>query len=287
MLFSRKIALFVTTALMVSAVSACSSNVTPVAVSLNGETSFADSNLVTRISENVTQSKQEASHFYIDAGNGLKTGASFSVTLKFLNGGGFQTKASADGTTSKIWSDVAKLKVALIQSASSPTDLTGAKSIGPSNTTTLSLAKTIAGVSGTTTVTFTNVPENSSLATNSYWIAAAALGAGDVNITNTNGITLGSEKYYVSNGGGTVTLLNTSGNVFYDTIGSAAMTCPAGSLKVGKVVDANGSTNYFVSNKVAPLTIPLQLKEATGATVDSLVTVTDGGDIVDTHIGAN
>jgi hypothetical protein len=286
MLFSRKIALFAVTALMASAVGACSSSVTPVAVSLNGETSFADSNLVTRISENVTQSKQDASHFYIDAGNGLKTGASFSVTLKFSNGGGFQTKASADGTASKIYSDMTQLKVALIQSAASPTDLTGVMNIGPSSTTTLTLAKSVGASGGTATVTFTNVPENTTLLTDNYWIAAAALDSGNVNITNSNGVSLGGEKYYVSNGGGGVTLLNTSGLLFYDAGGAAAMTCPAGSLKVGKQVTA-GSTNYYVSNKVAPLTIPLQLKEATGATVDSLVTVTNGADRVSTIIGAS
>lgn len=262
MLFNRKTALFVSSAILISAFGACSSGVTPVPVAVNGDVSFTNSNLVTRISENVTQSKQDPSHFYIDAGNGLKTGASFSVKLNFANGGAFKTKASANGTTTAIFSDMTHLRVALIASATSPTSLTGAVTVGAA--TSNLLAKTVASSGGTATVTFTNVPGAVTTGTK-YWVAAAAEASG-TNITNVTGATLTDAtygKFYVTNGGG-----------------NAA----SGAVTVTQTV--TGAAYSYAVDSTTALTMALNLRDATGATVDSTVTVTNGADRL-TTIGAS
>ncbi|MFN4152788.1 MAG: hypothetical protein ACK4IX_17730, partial [Candidatus Sericytochromatia bacterium] len=93
MLFNKKAALSLSSLILFSLVSACSSNIAPNAVALNGDASFANSNLVNRISETVTQSKQDPSHFFIDAGKGQKTGVSISMKLNLGTGGDFKVKA--------------------------------------------------------------------------------------------------------------------------------------------------------------------------------------------------
>lgn len=264
MLFNRKTALFVSSAILISAFGACSSGVTPAPVSVGGDVNFASSNLVTRISENVTQSKQDPSHFYIDAGNGQKTGASFSVKLNFANGGGFRTKASADGTATAMFGDMTHLRVALVASATSPTDLTGAVTVGAA--TSNLLAKTVASSGGTATVTFTNVPGAVTTGTK-YWVAAAAYASG-TNITNVTGATLTDGtygKFFVTNGGG-----------------NAA----SGAVTVLQTVTNAGLTFAYTVNSTTALTMALNLRDATGATVDSTVTVTNGADRL-TTIGAS
>jgi hypothetical protein len=260
MLFNKKNALSISSLILFSLVSACSSNIVPNAVALNGDTSFANSNLVNRISETVTQSKQDPSHFFIDAGKGQKTGASLTVKLNFANGGDFKTKASSNGTPTAMFSDVTDLKVALIDSAASPTTLTGAKIIGGGAAIKATLPRTFTASGDGDTVTFTNVPES----TNSYWIAAAALSSG-TNITKVSAPLDGGidGRFYVTTTGGDAAL--------------------AGSVEVNKV-GAVAPFQYNVTSTDA-LGMDLILRDATGANVESSVTVTNGGDRL-TTIGA-
>lgn len=258
MLFGKKTALTLSSLVFLSIVSACSSNVVPSSVSLKGDSNFQDSNLVTRLSSTVTQSKQDPSHFYIDAGKGQKTGASFSVKLNFANGGAFKTKAANDsfsGTPMAMIADVTHLKVALIDSATSPVDLTGAVTVGGSTTTLL--AKT----GSSPTITFTNVPNS----TNSYWIAAAALQSG-TNITKVSAplddATHG--RFYVTSTGGDAGL--------------------PGSVDVNKTGDGTTTPFQYSVTSTDALGMSLTLRDATGATIGSDVTVTNGGDRLTTII---
>lgn len=249
MLFGKKTALTLSSLVFLSIVSACSSNVVPSSVSLKGDSNFQDSNLVNRISETVTQSKQDPSHFYIDAGKGQKTGASLTVKLNFANGGGFKTKDSANGTPMAMIADMTHLRVALIDSATSPTTLAGAVSVGGFTTTLL--PKT----GSSPIVTFTNVPES----TSSYWIAAAALASG-TNITKVSApINDGTHgRFYVTTTGGDAGL--------------------PGSVDVNKTGDGTTTPFAYSVTSTTALGMALTLRDATGATVDSAVTVTNGGD---------
>ncbi|MEK7431996.1 MAG: hypothetical protein AABZ74_02600 [Cyanobacteriota bacterium] len=275
MLFSKKTAILLSSAMLVSALAACSSGVAPVSVVVKGDANFVDLNSVTKISQTVSVSKQDASHFYVDAGNGQKTGASFSVKLDFSSGGAFKAKASDDGTASKVFGDITGIKVALLESATQPTGATSistlGKVIGGGAAKLIELTRT-GLASGATTITFSNVPENTTLSTDNYWIAAAAFQS-TTNITNVAGATFtdGTDgAFYVTGGGGGVDRLNTSGLLF-DTF-----TVPAGSVKVGRTVVA-GNINYFVSTFTA-LTMDLKLRDAIGARVDSAITITPGSD---------
>lgn len=262
--------------LIAGIISGCSSSVTPSTASISGSTNFSDSNLVTRISENVTQSKQDSNHFYIDAGKGQITGASLTVKLN-LGNGGFNTKAIANGAGAKITSDITSFDVALIDSASSPNNIPATPAGFGTVTKTIATAG-VASADGTprtlgsgniyTTITFTNVPES----TNKYWVAVAAK-AGAVNITNLAGTltnttepgAMTAGKYYVSTTGGGAT---------------------AGSMIVTRSV-LSGRALYQVES-TTDLAVALTLADATtGATIGSVVTVNDGTTDITGGVTAN
>lgn len=263
MLFGKKTALTLSSLVLLSIVSACSSNVVPSSVSLKGDSNFQDSNLVNRISETVTQSKQDPSHFYIDAGKGQKTGASLTVKLN-LGKGGFKTKAAItdNGTGASITSDIASLNVALIDSSAAPAGTLGtpvSQGTLVRNTTGSITGYTTGipgepgtlGADGATTVTFTNLPAS----TNEYWVAAAAFSnvipSLLTNITNPaatiTDATLG--EYYVS----------------------------TGSKYVKTGIDASGRAAYLVEGAGTDLAINLKLLDATeGAKIGTDVNIEDG-----------
>lgn len=279
MLFGKKAAVTLSSMILLSAISACSSNVTPMAVAVNGDASFANSNLVTRISQNVTQSKQDPNHFYVDAGNGQTTGASVTVKIN-LGNGGFKTK-SANGKPAKVASDVASFDVALIDAASAPSNIpatitsaqatAGLKAFGNITKNITNTTPTADGLIGgpgvtgvgvtpsatgtpsaATIITFTNVADSSG----AYYVAVAAKEVTTgVNITNPSGTldnttgpgALLAGKYYVS----------------------------SNSIAVTKEV-SGGKALYKVSS-TGDLTVPLYLLDATtGADLTSVVTVNDG-----------
>ncbi len=276
-LFSKKTAILFSSAILVSGLAACSPSVTPASVLVKGDANFVDLNSVTKISQTVSVSKQDANHFYVDAGNGQKTGVSFSVKLDFSSGGEFKAKASNDGTSSKVFADIQTIKVALLESPTKPTGSTSistlGKVIGGGSAKLVELTKT--GVNPT--ITFSNVPENTTLATDNYWIAAAAFQS-TTNITNVAGDIFTDPiegSFYVTSGGGGVDRLNTTkGDLFYT--GNSSMIVPTGSVKVGRTL-VGGDINYFVSSFIS-LTMNLKLRDATGAKIDSAITVTPGND---------
>lgn len=308
MLFNRKTALFVSSAILISAFGACSSGVTPVPVSVNGDVSFASSNLVTRISENVTQSKQDPSHFYIDAGKGQTTGASLTVKLN-LGNGGFKTK-SADGTPAKVISDIGSFDIALLENttgtapsgsvanlaATATTFVAGGNVVrtttasgilaghatsnsvngttlvgnGPTDTTAPGAGDGIVGNDAlVTTITFTNVP--ASTTAKSYWVAAAAKdSAGTANITNASGTinTAGVSATPTTNGASSINLI--AGRYYVSTAGGTS-----GAIRVTADV-VSGKAVYHVSS-TQDLVIAMTLADAlTGASVTSAITVNDG-----------
>lgn len=278
MLFGKKTAITLSSLVFLSIVSACSSNVVPSSVSLKGDSNFQDSNLVTRLSSTVTQSKQDPSHFFIDAGNGQKTGVSISMKLNLGTGGDFKVKAggSADGTPQKVVADLAKLKVALIEGSETapPSSLAGALDIGSGTDT----GHVIAGKTGSSpTITFTNVPANSSTTDKAYWIAVSALDSLNADITNkVSHDFVGSDGnyYYVSDANGGVDRLFAVGDPF---VGEDA-TASVGSIQVAQDATANAGIIYVVSS-LDTLGMTLKLQDATGAKVDSLISVTDGSDM--------
>lgn len=276
MLFGKKTAVSLSSMILLSVVGACSSNVTPMAVAVNGNTSFADSNLVTRISQNVTQSKQDPNHFYIDAGKGQVTGASLTVKLN-LGNGGFATKASSSGAPAKVIGDIASFDVALIDSSTSPVAMPATPTAAGNITKTVTagtapvngpLATTGSVGTGATTpttgtgpgvatvITFTNLPQS----TNAYWVAAAAKDSTLANITNASGTLTNAAgpgvlgQYYVSSTGGGAT---------------------TGSMKVTKSV-LSGKAQYAVEN-TSDLGIAMTLADtAAGANIGSVITINDG-----------
>ena len=271
MLFGKKTAVALSSMILLSVIGACSSNMTPMPVAVNGNTSFADSNLVTRISADVTQSKQDPNHFYIDAGKGQTTGASITVKLNLSNGS-FKTK-SANGTDlSSVASDIASFNIALIDSVARPTALGTPVKQGTIARTTSGGTPTLTGytpgnlVAGTgpalTTITFTNVPVN---VTGTYWIAAAAFNGATTPANITNITAPGAERF-----------LDATLGEFYVTATSAT---------VSAAWDATGHA-YF---KVAPLTdlaLPMKLKDAVvGANVGTAISVADGTAVYDSVTG--
>lgn len=283
MLFNKKTALLLSSSILVSVIGACSSNVIPMARPINGDISFANSNLVTRISENVTQSKQDPNHFYIDAGNGQKTGASFTIKLNF-GSDGFKTKSNS-GTVASVVGDISHIDVALIKKATSPNlpaDMTTPIVTGhlvrtiAGSTIAAPTTPAVNGTNGTGTVgagalvnviTFTNVPDGT------FWVAAAAVSGGTTNITSTVSpsisaatpgavpATIVNGNYFVSTGGGDGGLL-----------GSVTITKDVVSLKAQYVMSAAAIA--------APLTLTLPLLSAGGAVITSDVTVNDGNHVL-------
>ena len=265
MLFSKKSALLLSSAMLVSALGACSSGISTTPVALNADVNFTNSNLVTRISENVSVSKQDSNHFYIDSRSGITNGASITVKVDFASGG-FNTKASSNGVGAKIAADVATFDVALINDpvSVSPTSLSAApaafgtvtKALGGGTAAADGTPGTIGSGKTSALITFTNVPENPG--TGRYFVAIAAKDSGGVNITNPAGTlnnTFGSivaGKYYVSTTGG---------------IG--------GCMRVTKSV-VGGRALYKVEY-TSDLGVVLNLQDATsGANIGSVVTVNDG-----------
>lgn len=305
MLFNRKTALFVSSAILISAFGACSSGVTPVPVAVNGDVSFTNSNLVTRISENVTQSKQDPNHFYIDAGKGQTTGASLTVKLN-LGNGGFKTK-SADGTPAKVISDIGSFDIALLENTTgtAPTgsvanlgaaatlvaggnvvrttaasgilaghatsnSVNGSTLVGNGTTDGVLPATGVTGVNAlVTTITFTNVPASNT--GKSYWVAAAAKdSAGTANITNASGTinTAGVSATPTTNGASSVNLI--AGRYYVSTAGGTS-----GAIRVTTDV-VSGKAVYHVSS-TQDLVIAMTLADAlTGASITSAITVNDG-----------
>jgi hypothetical protein len=301
MLFSKKSALLLSVALFISALGACSSSVVST-VSLNGDANFANSNLVNKISERISQSKLDPNHFYIDAGNGEKTGASLSVKVNFGNGT-FKTK-STDGSTAKIISDVTGFDVALVESTTGTppsgtgvalTGLTGGTLIAAGNLTRTMVTGTASsnglfpadggtgavGINATTgIVTFVNVPQNSGVVnTKRYYVIAAAKDTGGLNITNAAGpINALATVAFV--GAGTpapaaITLV--AGRYYISTTGGDTVTVGAlGSEGVTKQV-VTGKAVYHIFSAGADLGIPLVLSDtSTGANVTSEIKVNDG-----------
>lgn len=265
-----------------SALGACSSGISTTPVAVNGDVNFANSNLVTRISETVSVSKEDPNHFYIDAGNGQKTGASFSVNLNFA-GSKFQTKASASGTPAKIASDVDTIDLVLTNGAK-PTSLTTLNTtsiltarisrigtvgvgVGSAPVNGLMSGTGFVGLNGTTpVVTFTNIIEGN------YWVAATAL-TGSVNIAalNAPGAILGTPTAKsVGTGNGTTVGL---GNYFVSGFGG---TGGAGGVIVTKEVLGLKAQYVIQAGDTAPIGMNIPLLEATGATVESAIRIDDG-----------
>ncbi|MFN4150226.1 MAG: hypothetical protein ACK4IX_04730, partial [Candidatus Sericytochromatia bacterium] len=177
----------------------------------------------------------------------------------------------------KVVADLAKLKIALIEGSETvaPTTLTGALDIGAGADT----AVIINGKTGSApTITFTNVPKNSSTTNKAYWIAASALDSSNADITNkTSGsydfVGADSNYYSVSDSNGGVDRLSNTGDPFDGETGAAV-----GSIQVAQDATANSGIIYVVSS-LDTLGLSLKLQDATGAKVDSSLTVTDGSDM--------
>lgn len=279
MLFGKKAALLLSSAMLVSSLGACSSGISTTPVAVNGDVNFANSNLVTRISETLSVSKEDPNHFYIDAGKGEKTGVSFSVNLNF-GGSKFNTKASASGSVAKVATDVTHIDIELVKSASAPTSIANLDTNG---VITAHLARagtagtgavnglfpapgTLATNGGTTTViTFTNINDGT------YWVAAAAL-TGTTNIgaltlpangftgvapatKGTGGTAIGAGSYFSSTFGGT------------GASGSVVVTKEIVGLKAQYVIQAGDTT---------PIGMNIPLLEAGGATIESSIKLDDG-----------
>ncbi|MEZ0368787.1 MAG: hypothetical protein ACAI44_06840 [Candidatus Sericytochromatia bacterium] len=176
-----------------------------------------------------------------DVGNGIQTGASFSLKLNFEDGQkieDFAMKASSSGTSNSTTANITAVDVWLVDSAAAPTG-TLTPAFGPFN-----VVRTGAGPY---TIVFNNVTTSA----NKYYVAIRALNSG-ANITNIgSGASIaGAGNVYVSTGGGEGT----------------------GEVAVG------AAPTYTVSN-VTQLTVNLKLLDALGATIDSRTTITNGSTV--------
>ncbi|PIQ27688.1 hypothetical protein COW36_07270 [bacterium (Candidatus Blackallbacteria) CG17_big_fil_post_rev_8_21_14_2_50_48_46] len=184
----------------------------------------------------------------VDLGQGRKTGASFSMTLNFKDAPGFATQASTSGVPSG--AGLNQLRVYLLESAAAP----GAGDISALVKNTGGTAVARSGV-GAQTFVFANVPANT--AGKKYWVGVSA----ELNIT-----TGPAPAPY------TLNLVATPNTHFEGTSAKLVAVSSAGGEGAGQVfVDAN----YQVSNTTA-LSLSMTLKNETGATIDSAVTVNNG-----------
>jgi len=137
--------------------------------------------------QKVAVTQQSMSTTVIDVGQGIKTPATFSVTIN-AESGGFTTQASSSGTTNSVIADVDEFHVYLIDKGTAPTG-TETAAFGPF---------TVATTGATQTITFSNVTES----TNDFYVAIAAID-GVANVTNlASSITADGERVYVSTSGG-------------------------------------------------------------------------------------
>jgi hypothetical protein len=166
-------------------------------------------------------------------------GANFNATIDFKD---YTTKASAPGTPGKTAANISKVDVYLLQLASAPA--AGSDPIASANVfaSTAGLSKTAA--SGKVTLSFTNVPANSS-----------------------------GKKYFV----GVVVKENTT------VIGKAPGTAWSGTTFTDAptlAVSSSGITVMadFSVDTISDLPISVSLIDAVGAGIGSAATVTDGTD---------
>jgi len=241
---------------LVSVIASCSSGNLLEAGSFKGSTDFSGSNLSdVKLQQLITASTSNGEKVTVlDVGNGAKTGASFALKLNFGNGG-FKTKASASGTSNKtVSTDLANLKVYLLDSITAPTGNFSALLGTGSTSPLLTVAKgaSLTGTGTTQTVFFKNVKANSATGgTPRYYVAVAGFNSAGNNITNlTAPATDGTNgAFYVTTAGGNGT----------------------GSTAVGPA-----PTYTIASADLPSLSVTLNLADAIGATVASDVKVNDG-----------
>jgi sugar lactone lactonase YvrE len=243
-------------AMVVVFASSCStSKVLP--VFSNSNTDINSNNSRVKVTPADPKSTTGNEQISVDVGQGIKTGASISITLNL--GENFKTKANKDGSVAFTTSAVKSIKVWLVELPLGSSPIAPDTDITPVSGTSFSYDNTTANP----IVTFNNVPANTTTPQQqAYYVAVAAyknvVANGQPlsdNISNntsaTNRVTiLGTTPAAISNGGG-----DTGGQV--------------GSVMVGAAPD------YLVST-ASGLSVGLKLLDDIGATIETNIAAQSG-----------
>ncbi len=243
---SKRISYSLISLSLISIIASCSSSNLPITAttSVKASSDFSNSNLGDVKLQQLIQANSTKGETVtvLDAGNGQKTSASFALKINF-GAGVFKTKVSVAGTAGKKFSDVTKLDIFLIESASAPTgNISGLITVPNSF---LNFPITYASSGDTKLITFKNVKANTG--SNRYYVAVAAKGSAG-NITN----------------------LTAPAN-------NGSPTSPLYVTNLANSVSVTAGT-YAIDNTVA-LSMSLFLADAVGATVESQVSVSNGSAI--------
>lgn len=170
---------------------------------------------------------------------GKQPGASFAMSFRIGGAEDFSIKASTSGSLAKTSADISSFKVYLLEDTTAPSGDIGSKVVaGP-----VSVSANLSG--SNQTFVFSNVAANS--ASKKYYVGLQAFDASNANLTASTGKTVGSAAVALSNAGG-------------DGLG-------------GVQVNADLS---ITGGQEGRLNVLLPLLNATGASLDSQVTVQNG-----------
>lgn len=206
----------------------------------------------TQLNSSLRHSLQLAQQFFpdlkriyqADVGRGKYTPAAFLVQIHSPPADAFRTQASTNGAAAKTKSAVQAFRVFLINSATVPVPGALAVAHGP-----FTIASNLSG--NTQVITFTNV------FTGNFYVGVAAFNSTTTFNSTTN-------------------ITNLSASYTYNTEGQCYISTSGGEASFPGRVTVGAATAYVVTG-TPQLQVNITLKDAVGATIDTLINVTNGG----------